>query len=518
LWVGLSFVVILASRSLDAQQPAGQSAIARSRQAALEIKADVLVDALIDELAGHLVETDRMVERIIEAPGEHRVALVSRKLLLTWAQGEFDGQYEQRLREIHERINQEQPEWAITLGWLQSRPEVLRPGALQGAKSAAMQRFDCVFESARKSAVQQQWIDLDPQVDQYLPGAADIEDIAASRARDWTFVRYRLEDQLASDDDMPWRNGEGRLILFEENTKRINSELQDKIQRGLDELSKQRQKLRYLSVNGALAETLEARLGDQLVKYLQRSRASYGIFPSVQKMISERAEQLMEQRLAEMVDRRSVCEALGFAWLKQLIRSDIEGHADPQKSFDALSRELPEPVRERLIRRHLEREQESPEHAQQLADNLAAKAYLIRALEQNTGSCLKYQLPKVRDAIAGEQAQQHFPNLATKTLTEKTILEYRAAVDEAVAKDHLLALAGIDMASVTGPILDETRDRLAEEAEKLIEEGLSALDAQVRVADGFKTSIDVMRARKMPREDILADLLSKFEREWSRKS
>jgi len=509
-WTGAVF-----PGSLEAQgAPSAGPAKLRSQQAAYEIRADVLVDALLDQLRTQVVEESRLRQRILAEPDQHVRSSESQAVLLAWSRSELEAFYDRQLVEIHRRINRDHPAEVIRLDWLRDRAEKRRPGQKEQAKGEALQSFDSNFSRARREVVARQWLDLEPQVALLIPAAAEIEQIAAGGQRDLRPLRLRLEARLRAMQSFPWRGREGSWALFEENQARIGQALGERLDRGLAELAAQREILVRAEVPGTLKETLELRLRQRLDEHLKRFKGSgFGIFPSVAAWIPRRAAELMEARLTESVGKDLVCQELPDERLQGLIVANLPRHVEYERSSEALRRELPTAIRGDLIRHTLEKSGEAAGSAPRLA-RLLEETRWASLLSRSVAECLSGSLERVRGNLALQQVERRFPNLRAKALPEKTILHHRASPnDPATQRLHAV---GISLAPTPEPLLQEAQAELVKKADGLLQEGASTMDQQLSLAESgsSRNLINELRQAGQSQAAVLQRVKSSVLTDW----
>lgn len=506
----LVLLVVLDSGRLSAQNsPPAEPAADHSQQTAMEIQADVVVDALLDELRNQLVEEGRMLQRILDEPGQHRRRAESQVVLRDWARGELETLFERRIREIHQRINRDWEREVIGLDWLLGRAEIRRPGVKETAKNEALQKFEAVFGRARETAVARQWLDLEPWLKGFSPSAEEIERIAETgRGVDLAPLRRRLDSHLKTAQGMLWKDAEGKPVLLEENEKRLDQTLRERIGRGLFELAAQRQILDKGPVQGALAQTLANRLREKLLERVRLSgHSGYDLFPSVETAIPRRAAELAQRRLEEALSAGRVCPELPVDRLREWITADLVRHQEAKASLQILLAEAPGRIRENLVRRLLEREEEAPEQAAGLIGQLEQDR-LAGILAGSVEACLGTSLGPARNVIAREQLLRDFPELGEdRPLPEKVIVAFRDAPD-GKAPEEMVREAGLG--SVGEPLLAEAREKIA----RLLEDGSQALHQQTGFADRVRGTIERLRANGETRDFLLREARSQVLGLW----
>jgi hypothetical protein len=506
-------MVAVFSGQLAAQAPPAAGTLkSRSQQAAYEIRADVLVDALLDQLRAQLVEEARLRQRILAEPNRHVRPAASRALLLAWSRGELETFFDRQLVEIHRRLNRDHPEEVIPLDWLRGRAEKRRPGQKGQATAQALQSFENNFSTARREVVGRQWLDLEPPVARMVPAAAEIERIAAGGRRDLTELRRRLEAELRTQRSSPWRSSEGGWVLFEENQTRIDQALGERLDRGLAELAAQRDILARGEVTGTLQETLERNLRRRLGEHLQRfGGAGFGVFPSVAARIPRRATELMEARLTAAVGTGFVCPELTDQRLRTVIAANPRRHVEYEESSEILRRELPAAIRADLVRHTLERFGEAAGGAPRLARLLAERRWASQ-LSRSVAECLEASLSNVRADLARRQVATRFPNLRDKVLPEKTILEHRKSPHGPASR--VIDAVGIALAPSSEPLLQEAQTELSSTASDLLQEGINAMDQQESLADNLRPRIDEWRQASNSRGEVLQKARNSLRSDW----
>lgn len=369
--------------------------------------------------------------------------------------------------------------------------------------AANLQRnFDPVFVQARAAAVQLQWQSVTSPL---YPSPQQVERLAEQPA-----AAKQVQAEMA-------KHVQAQRLLFEENEARIQQAVQQILQDAQGQFAAQRTVLSN-STGGEkitaseIAQQLATEL-DQHISRLPRSegRQIYPVFPSVQALIPERAQVLMQQKFATYLEQ-ALPAALTETGIEQAARSSQPVPRQSAAHLESLVERFVGATWESVMGAYVERlsEPAAREAFRQTLTTMRREALQAPGLRAKVRARLEAPLRTARERLAEEELHAELPDVASGRweVPETMLQKYRL--------DQTIPLAEFPRAKATGELMAETEKLLAARGTALLQEGRTALAEQRKLVDERRDWV-LEEMKKRPgrrKEEWLKEYIDAVQTEW----
>lgn len=477
------------------------------------LTAQLLVNEIRKNIKTYPIDAEFLYKELKSNIKTHQNLQDSRRICREIIEAHLLKKYKKEVIQILERLDIDKPENIKSWFDQKEREKFLKPEKV--AQESIDKHFEQAFKKARRKVCKEQITRL---IGDVYPTEKEIETVGRAQ------LRQQLLERLIKKQKEP---------LYAENRPLLSKNIVDPVLN--DAYEQKNQQLRIVDKstggNAITPADIQAFTENKLKKYretLRELKAAkkdsgkiYKVFPSVEKQIRARSEQIAAKKFAQRILYSTF--PVGYQKLCTLIKNNLPRHIHIEQSHQFFLNEFTDDIKKKNIDKYSQNVALAKREGFRifLEQLIATNDECREAFKKSIKRSLNTNFRKAREGISKDQFHQYFSPLSSNS--------WRPGYDKIDSFYNKLQIKipqPMSMESVSSKpfdmfiLLDETRNMVVEAEKRQISEGLEALRKQMHIVEELEQHVktELTNGSALPTiEGLIESFTVKVKSNWSSK-